>query len=300
MYLQFRERWKKVAVAMFQALLTKELRLRLRSEHIAWVLVAYIIIMSLLGWLIFEVYGNLAAYSGSSETGIILYYALILLQLLFILCTTPAYTSTSINGEKERQTFDLLLCSQLSAFSLILGKLVAGIANALLLVIATMPVFSLVFFFGGISLIQFMGAFLIYGVTVLLIASLGLFYSTVIRRPAISTMATYVSCLFWLTLPIFITAFLWPALTAQYPSNGQDVLLFAWNPFIAIMSMSPDLNALPPFWLHIPIWLVYITLSVCAALLFFLLSVRLVRPVQNKRNRDKLDSVEQESVTVAV
>ncbi len=285
---------------MFQALLTKELRLRLRSEHTVWVLVAYIIIMSLLGWLIFEVYGNLSAYSGNSETGVILYYALVILQLLFILCTTPAYTATSINGEKERQTFDLLLCSQLSAFSLILGKLVAGVANSLLLVIATMPVFSLVFFFGGISLIQFLGAFLVCGVTALLIASFGLFYSTVMRRPAVSTMATYVSCLIWLTLPIFIVAFLWPALTTQYPSTNQDVLLFVWNPFIAIMSMSPNLNALPPFWLHIPVWLVYITLSVCASLIFFLLSVRLVRPGKRKRDRDKQVFVEKVKETTLV
>ncbi|MBV9021689.1 MAG: ABC transporter permease subunit, partial [Ktedonobacteraceae bacterium] len=120
----------------FLALLTKELRLRMRRERTVWVVIVYILLMGLLGGFYISRYANTTnGYANSvtlSQTGSVLYILLSFVQLFLILFITPAFTSTSINGEKERQTFDLLLCSRLSSFALVSGKLVAGLANALL------------------------------------------------------------------------------------------------------------------------------------------------------------------------
>jgi len=67
-----------------------------------------------------------------------------------------------INGEKERQTFDMLICSRLSPAALIGGKLLSGLINALLLIASSIPLFSLVFFFGGISPLQAFEALVIF------------------------------------------------------------------------------------------------------------------------------------------
>src|SRR5579859_3270004 len=148
----------------FLALLTKELRLRLRRERTIWLLTAYIVLMALLGWFSINSASNNVRYSNSalSYVGLSLYYLLSQIQLLLIIFITPAFTATVINGEKERQTFDLLLCSRLSAFSLVFAKLLAGLMNALLLIAASAPLFSLVFFFGGIAPMQVLRALLVY------------------------------------------------------------------------------------------------------------------------------------------
>src|SRR5690242_7654073 len=126
----------------FYALLTKELRLRFRRERTVWVIVGYLLAMSLLGWITLSSYNNSGAYSGGgdlSSVGRNLYYMLSVVQLFLVIFVTPSFTATAINGEKERQTFDMLLCSRLSAFSLVIGKLAAGLVNAVLLIVASLP-----------------------------------------------------------------------------------------------------------------------------------------------------------------
>src|SRR6266567_1884748 len=101
----------------FLALLTKELRLRLRRERTIWVIIIYILLMGLLGWFYISHFGGYNGYSnnGLSDTGVNLYYLLSMVQLFLIMYITPAFTSTAVNGEKERQTFDMLLCSHHSS-----------------------------------------------------------------------------------------------------------------------------------------------------------------------------------------
>ncbi|HTI13410.1 MAG TPA: ABC transporter permease [Dictyobacter sp.] len=203
----------------FFALLTKELRLSLRRERTVWLIVAYILLLSFLGGLVVvesDVSSTNVGTISWSSTGIILYTVLLLVQLFLILFITPAFTSTAINGEKERQTFDLLLCSHLSPSTLIIGKLIAGLLNTLLLIAASIPLFSLVFFFGGVSPVETLEAFTIYFFTAITISMVGLFFSIIITRPAISTAITYMSVLLWLVLPLIITILV----TVIGPHNG--------------------------------------------------------------------------------
>src|SRR6266849_6520295 len=165
----------------FAALLSKELRSRLRRERSVWVIIIYLVVMGLLG---FGFLQRENAFSGGyqgyllSQIGAQLFALLSFVQLFLIAFSAPAFTSTAINGEKERQTFDLLLCSRLSAFSLLSGKLLAGLANALLLIAASAPLFSLVFFFGGVGPAQIIKALIIFILTTVLSGTFGLFCST--------------------------------------------------------------------------------------------------------------------------
>src|SRR5207302_2167661 len=140
--------------------------------------------------------------------GMGLYSLLAFVQLFLIVFITPAFTATTINGEKERQTFDLLLCSRLSSFTLITGKLVAGLANALLLIAASIPLFSLVFFFGGVGPAQVLSALLVFVVTAILVGTFGLFCSTLLKRPPVSTAIAYMFCVIWVITPWLLSLLL--------------------------------------------------------------------------------------------
>src|SRR5437588_2490149 len=288
----------------FLALLTKELRLRMRRERTVWVIIAYILLMGLLGWFFISSFNNGYGYNtyNLSSVGTQLYTLLAEIQLFLILFITPAFTATAVNGERERQTYDLLLCSRISSFSLVSGKLVAGLANALLLIAASVPLFSLVFFFGGVSPAQVLTALLVFVVTTFMIGTFGLFCSTVFKRPAVSTAIAYMCGLLWLTMPLVIYFILLISNSLRF--GPQQPLLFIWNPIVALTSTyAPGTTSLITIGkLHMISWVAYCVLSAIATLVFFLLSMLTVKPhpinrLRMRLTRKKADSEQKVTVT---
>jgi ABC-type transport system involved in multi-copper enzyme maturation permease subunit len=274
----------------FLALLTKELRLRMRRERTIWVIIVYILLMGLLGWFYISSFNNNYGYNiyNLSNLGTQLYTLLSQIQLFLILFITPAFTSTAVNGEKERQTFDLLLCSRLSSFALVTGKLVAGLANALLLIAASAPLFSLVFFFGGVSPTQVLTALLVFVVTAVMVGTFGLFCSTVLTRPAVSTAVTYMTGLLWLSMPLIIYFIL--IVSSNFRFGPQQSILFIWNPIMALISTYPDYptgiaGLIPIGKLNVIPWAGYTVLCVAATFVFLLLSMLTVKPQPFNRLR---------------
>lgn len=276
----------------FTALLTKELRSRLRRERSIWLIIAYLCVLGLLG-LVFLVRAN--AFSGGSrvyllsQTGAQLYALLSFVQLALIVFISPAFTSTSINGEKERQTFDLLLCSKLSAFSLLTGKLIAGLANVLLLIAASIPVFSLVFFFGGVSPSQVFAMLLICVMTAIVAGTFGLFCSTVFQRPNVSTAIAYGFCVLWM-FAYWVVYYLISSSTP--PGNPRAIgpvqVLNAWNPIAALNSIlnggqGGSVTTFALFRLHLAPWLAFTLISLVVAIILFLLSSAFVKPGTSDR-----------------
>jgi ABC-type transport system involved in multi-copper enzyme maturation permease subunit len=277
----------------FSALLIKELRLRMRRERTIWVVVLYILLMGLIGWFFISRFSN---FNGSgnmtlNDIGTYLYMLLSIVQLFLIIFITPAFTATAINGEKERQTFDLLLCSRISAVSLISGKLAAGLVNAFLLIAASIPLFSLVFFFGGISPFQITSTLLIFISTTLITGTFSLFCSTLILRPAVSTSVSYMTCVLWIFMPLilFITLNASGNWFQIFSSVGlfqspiflnQPSPLLLWNPLLALANTYPAGSSMSTYTLHglhLSPWVAYLFLNLIASALFFLLSVSMVK-----------------------
>jgi ABC-type transport system involved in multi-copper enzyme maturation permease subunit len=230
----------------FLTLLTKELRLRLRHERTIWIIIGYILCMGLLGWISLINNNNYTAPGGSglNQVGLNLYSLLVQLQLFLLIFITPTFVTTAINGEKERQTFELLLCSRLSPLSLIAGKLVAGLASAFFLVIAAIPLFSMVFFFGGVSLAQIMSAALVCLMTIIFVSTVSILCSTIFQRPSISTAITYTIVLVWLLFPLIMTYILTTTDSTRVllQNSGATHILLSWNPLIALNSTYPGVG----------------------------------------------------------
>jgi ABC-type transport system involved in multi-copper enzyme maturation permease subunit len=272
----------------FLTLLTKEMRLSTRRERTIWIIVCYILILGLLGWITISSYST--RVDSWSSVGTVLYPLLLIVQLLLILFITPAFTSTSINGEKERQTFDLLLCSNLSSATLITGKLMAGLINILLLIAASIPLFSLIFFFGGVAPSQVLTALAVFLATAIFTATLGIFNSTIWQRPATSTALSYTLVLIWLGLPLLISVIA-PQLVntplvqpgANLPASPPPPYFLMWNPLEALLStFGPGILSGQGNYqfgpLSLTIWQTYIVLDLCVAGLLLVLSIWLVKP----------------------
>jgi len=126
-----------------------------------------------------------------SNYGQTLFTFLILFQVALLAFITPALTAGAISGERERQTIDLLFVTPLPTFSIIWGKLLASMSFVVLLLILSVPIFSMVFLFGGIELDQVLHAFAVTGVTALTLGLVGLAFSSLFRRSLVSTVAAY-------------------------------------------------------------------------------------------------------------
>ena len=273
-----------MAVTFF-ALLTKELRLRLRRERTFWVLVLYVVLLGSVGALILFNPANSGGQS-LSGTGPGLFAWLAGLQIVLALFIAPAFTASAINGEKERQTFDLLLCSQLSIFSIVGGKLLAGIINALLLIAASLPVFSIVFFFGGVTLIQWLAVLCITLSTVLVVGTVGLFFSICLQRPAASTAITYVCTMLWLASPAFVAYFFF-FLRFYIPSSSTSYYyIFSYNPIVSLVTVIwPQWSMNNPTWQFLPPWLINIIVNILFSALFILMSILFLLPYRNRRRK---------------
>ena len=91
-------------------------------------------------------------------------------QALMVLVLTPGCVATALSEEKQSRQLELLLTTDVGVGEIVLGKLLARLGQILLLVLASLPVLSLMQLFGGVepSLI-WTG----YAGTLLLVLSLG-------------------------------------------------------------------------------------------------------------------------------
>lgn len=80
-----------------------------------------------------------------------LFMLLSMMQLGMIGFVVPGLTAGVISGERERQTLNILLTTNVSATRLILGKWLASLSFMTFLVFATIPLYAIVFLYGGFA-----------------------------------------------------------------------------------------------------------------------------------------------------
>src|SRR5438094_417338 len=81
------------------------------------------------------------------------------------LLATAAYTAGAISEEKEHRTLEYLLATDLRNREIVLGKLASRLANLALLVVAGLPVLSLLQFLGGVDPDLMLATFALTGLT---------------------------------------------------------------------------------------------------------------------------------------
>lgn len=185
-----------VTRALWNPIVAKEYRSRMRTWRSPFTITVHVLILGAVGWAVFSIIANtVAGYSGGgtsvSSMGVTIFMFLVLFQVALLAFITPALTSGAISGERERQTIDLLFVTPLAPFSIIWGKLLASMSFIVLLIILSVPIFSLVFLFGGIELDQVVETFALTAVTAMTLGFIGVFFSTIFKRTLAATVASY-------------------------------------------------------------------------------------------------------------
>lgn len=185
-------------------ILVNEFRLRMRGKRAFLVLAGHLILLSSIVLLIyFAVYEDTQSYSSyyagsfqraleaSSNAGKAIFYSTSMILLMFVSIVAPAFTAGALVGEKERQTYDLLSITTLSARAIVLGKLNAILTFVLLLILATLPFLTMAYFFGGVAIGEVLVAVLVLFITALLFSTVGIFVSSFARSTTTANLTTY-------------------------------------------------------------------------------------------------------------
>ena len=131
-------------------------------------------------------------FSFSPEVMSLLYIVLASIQITLVVLSVPALAAGSISGERERQTLDLLLVTKLSPLSIVLGKLMSSIAFILLLMCSALPVFSVAFYFGNVSVGGILLIMLFTLSTTFMLGGISIFLSCIYKKTVISIMIVYI------------------------------------------------------------------------------------------------------------
>ncbi|BAU27891.1 ABC-type transport system involved in multi-copper enzyme maturation permease subunit [Aneurinibacillus soli] len=224
--------------------LSKEFRVRMRSQKTPWIISLYLAALAIVVFTVmYFSTKNQPGYQASSSQGFFL--LLSALQYGLIIFATPGLTAGVISGERERQTLSLLLTTNLSAWQIIIGKWMSSLSFMMLLVLASMPLYSLVLLFGSVSPLQMMQTFGVYFVTMLSIGAMGVLMSTLIKRTGAAAVATYSVVFAYTTLLSIVTWIMMDSIqddlqaaaqTTGHMANISTHPLFDWLNFLVAIN----------------------------------------------------------------
>ncbi|MCX7841722.1 MAG: ABC transporter permease [Clostridia bacterium] len=215
----------------------KELKTKMRGWKSPALISAYLCFLGFIVLLFYLSSRESARYSAdyfNPRVALELYNSIAMLQFFLLLFITPAMTAAAISGERERQTLDLVLCTNLSSSSIVTGKIVVSIAHVLLLVTASLPILATVFLYGGIRITDLLLLFGFYLLMALFMGSLGIFCSTLFKKSAVSMIVTYIT--------IFCLI------------SGTPILLAIWHVFIMHNQNAPTLYDAMSFMFSNPVF----------------------------------------------
>ena len=247
----------------------KELRGRMRGRRAFVVMTVYLL---LLGLFAFAIYVYLKQQAGQIQVGFGeggfgrefpttqtlangtalsagighgIFGGLLFLETLLVLVLAPAFTSGAISLEREKQTIDLLVTTPLSTLGMVIGKLFSALVYVFLLILASVPLASLVFVFGGVGPEDLIRAYVFLFALAFGMGAIGLFISALVKRTQTATVVTFVIVLV-LSIGTAAAHQFWQVagrqtttgglLLTQRSSRAPEALVWL-NPFVANMDM---------------------------------------------------------------
>jgi ABC-type transport system involved in multi-copper enzyme maturation permease subunit len=171
--------------------LRREMVERMRGGRTFVVLTLYLALLSSVVFFAYQVGRENDDPTQAALLGRGIFEWLVFFMLLLVLFIAPGTAASAIAGERERQTLVPLQVTLLSPQRILLGKIYAAVAFLLLLIVATMPLLSVSYLIGGVTMGEVLGgvgAVLFVGLAV---GCLSAAISTFTRRVQGATVFSY-------------------------------------------------------------------------------------------------------------
>jgi ABC-2 type transport system permease protein len=197
----------KIPSLAINPVMARESRVRMRGWRAPALISLYVGLLGLAVTLILLVAGSDAGSTTfAPEMGSTIYSVLVVVQFILLMFSAPGLTAGAISGEREKQTLDLLLLTRMTPLQVVTGKLGAAVSFSLLLMVASLPVYSILFLLGGVALSRLAMTVAVYVVTVLLLGAIGVYYSALFKRTQAAVVAAYGTAVALISLPLIASA----------------------------------------------------------------------------------------------
>ena len=199
--------------------------------------------------------------------------------LTFNLLVGPVFSAGSITQERERQTLNLLLTTLLTPGKIVRAKLLAALRVSTVLTLLLTEQIMLAYGLVRELQMQFFTIFpyfIIIVVTCLVTSSLGLMWSSIVRKTSVSIIVTYLSMIVLFVAPIGI--YNWSLTILPDVPDNQLRWIMTPSPYAAALSVPIQAarlgatgSALKPMeqplaWANVEIWYITIAFSLLFSL----------------------------------
>ena len=226
----------------------KELRGRMRGRRAFVIVTIYLTLLAVFALMVERIieaqfssgFGSSSAFA-SAAIGQGIFAATLMLMTLQVAFLAPSSTAGAISLEREKQTLELLVTTPISAFAIVIGKLLSALIYVFLLIAASIPLMAAVFVFGGVGPEDIVKGYIVLIVAAISLGSFGILCSSVVKRTTAATAITIFGVLAITIGTIFILGF-WQAVSG-FDNNGnrkpgpfgiRSPAPLAWvNPFMA-------------------------------------------------------------------
>jgi ABC-type transport system involved in multi-copper enzyme maturation permease subunit len=173
-------------------------------------------------------------------------------NLLAVLLLSPAYTAGALAEEKEHQTLDALLASDLRDREIVLGTYLARVAKLGMIFLAPLPLFSCLQFLGGLEPLLIVAGFGFTLLSMCSLAALSMLFSVRSTKPRDALVKTYMAAFVFLAGLTLIWAAVenvpswqnYPSTDAwRSPITAEDVVHWAniGNPVVVCLELVRDI-----------------------------------------------------------
>ena len=263
--------------------LSKEMRQRFRNIRTPLIISLYLLVIGglCLGYIYLRWRSTPGYYQpGQSRE---LFIILSMVQLILLAFVTPGLTSGAISAEREKQTLNVLLVTRLTPLGIVTGKMVSSCAFAVLILLASLPLYNVIILYGGISPGQMLGVFGFYLATLLLFGSLGMACSACFQKTGSSTVAAYALVFVIMVGTFLLAGFIYEVTRVpgpvQAPMPVFSQILQDLNPAMVMLRILGEGAAFGnPRDLGLPYWGTYTAFCLAASALLLWCSANKLRP----------------------
>ncbi len=192
--------------------LQRELLVNLRMKRAFALLLIYIALLGLVVYIAWPAKKHVDVRMGEGAPLVTLFF---LGQYVLLSLMVPSFAAGTITGEKERQTYEMLLASPMRPAAIVLGKLVAALCHLAVLVFCSLPIVMLCLPLGGVSLYEVLATYFGMAASVTLFGAICIAASSYFTRTIAALVVSYL-----VVLPLTLLGVLFYNATAGAGGRG--------------------------------------------------------------------------------
>jgi ABC-type transport system involved in multi-copper enzyme maturation permease subunit len=223
--------------------LQRELLVNLRMTRAFVLLLVYIALLGVVVYIAWPATVHVNLGEGDAARLVTLFF---LGQYALVSLMVPAFAAGTVTGEKERQTYEMLLASPMKPSAVVLGKLLAALCHLAILVFCSLPIVMLCLPLGGVSFYEVLATYIGMAGSVTLFGMICVAASSYFTRTIAALVVSYL-----VVLPLTLVGVLFYSATSS-TTEVKLVMIGGILPIFCLIAAGMLLNATSRRLLHPP------------------------------------------------